>query len=172
MDINNAPVTPRELLRFSDDVRRLVDSVDEASVDTLVVVRRAGNLEYVAISEDGNATSAVDQLTAGRHRLAAFASHIGFSPSPDEPIGPAWVIVVVGRGQPAHTIARRLAGPGDAWSVVPPGDLPWVLASTAAGLRAMIMNGEPLDLKRTSDPGRFQTPGQNPFPNVDGNDLI
>lgn len=169
MDINNAPATVRELHRFVDRVTSLLDAADPDRFDFLLAVDHGSAVAHLHAEGGQDLTDAVDQLTAGPHRLAAMVSLIGDRPAPGAPARPAWVIVAVGRNLPALSLVRPVDAPEAEWEHVPNGELPWLLLSTASGLRSMLAaGGSPLAFKTGTDGRLFGRPDEVPDPPLDG----
>jgi len=118
------------------------------------------------------ASQHVDQLFAPRRRLAAAASIVDWSPDPDVPTTPAWLLVAVGiGGLPAVAAVRRIEE-DERWWQLAPSELPWLALSTASALRAALEQSAPLCINSASHRGLFERPAADPLPPLDERDEL
>ncbi len=170
-NVNNAPVTYSQLVDFAQMVALEVDRrrLDPEGVELVVGVEAAGVVDLVVGGDcDLTATTArIDQLFAPRRRMAATVSIVGWSPDPETPTTPAWLLVATGiGGVPAVAAVRRFAEDGQWWQLSG-SELPWLALSTTAALRAALEHDSPLRLKSAVDRGLFERPDQNQTPPLD-----
>ncbi|GGI07878.1 hypothetical protein [Egicoccus halophilus] len=168
-NVNNAPVSHAELERFTQLVASSVDRFgsDPAEYDMAIAVDDRGDALLLPCSPQTRAamTAKLDQLLATPRRMAAMVSLMGWSPDASPTVA-AWVVVAVGRGSlPALVCVRRLEQ-DDRWTLLNISDMPWLILSSAAGLRAAL-SGQPLRLKVARTKALFQRPDQVPNPPVD-----
>jgi hypothetical protein len=170
-NINNAPVTLRELERFAAVVADEIDDreMDPQQVPLILAVDDGEHVQMVSgrAPSHPSTLSQVDQLLATRRRMIALVGTTGWSPADEVPVTAAWVLIVVGRGGgPALVVVRRVAE-DEQWTHVPVDRLPWFALSTAGGMRAAIEHGTPLRLKQATATELYRRPDECPDPPVD-----
>ena len=157
-NMNDAPVSQRELVEFAFDVARKVDrrclDPDVTDVALAVEARAAVRLVVGGTHERAASVAAFDQMLARRPRMAAAVFIVAWAPATETPLLPAWIAIAVGTGgQPSLTVVRRIEE-DERWCQLSTSELPWLALSTgAAGLRAALEEGAPLRLKSALDPG-------------------
>lgn len=120
--------------------------------------------------DDPGGQAMVDQLLADpRRSMVGALMPLAWSPDAG-PTRPAWCLVAVRSAEPAIFGVRRVAE-DELWWRLPVSEMPWLVASTAASLRAAL-RGRPLTFKTTMDPRMFQRPGEGEPPPTDERGLL
>ena len=110
-------------------------------------------------------TADLDQLISSDRRVVAMAMSTGWSSTAHGPSSPAWLLLVVAAELPVFAAVRRTID--DRWTQLAPDELPWFALSTAAGLRAALVDGRPLRLKKGPAPQLYDRPDDVPRPPLD-----
>lgn len=159
-----------DLDRFAATIASHIDGaeLDPTQVDLVAAADDGDAVEVLVIEhpDTPQATSALDQLLTSERRAAALVMPTAWSPTAHGASSPAWLLVAAAADLPAFAVVRRV---GDKqWTRLEPDWLPWFALSTAAGLRAALVDGKPVRVKHDAGPEHFQRPDQQPDPPVDG----
>lgn len=164
---HSQPVPFEEVEDVAAAVLHGLDTEDLADVALVAVAPRDdGNLTVVLIDHrEPDPTATLDALTAGTHRVLALASRVRWAPNDDEPSRPAWLALVVGRGQPVVAAVRRHQD--RRWQRVVSDQLPWFALSSTAALRRALDADTPLNLKQANDRRLYRRVDEGEPPPVD-----
>lgn len=150
----------------------VADHIDQIQLDptefSLVAAADDHDSILLLVIDDADrsgATADLDQLISSDRRVVAMALPTGWSPTAHGSSSPAWLLLVVAAELPVFAAVRRTRD--DRWTQLAPDDLPWFALSTAAGLRAALVDGRPLRLKADPAPQLYERPGDVPRPPLD-----
>lgn len=149
-------------------LRYCVTAVDDAPehVTALVMTEAAGpGITVLGLEEGDDPNEGLDRLTITPvTQFLALATVMAYSPEEQLPTEPSWVIVGVERGKQAGVAVRY--GSTGRWYREHIEDAPWILLSTAGGLRGAL-NGKRPTWKTSRDERLFNKPGEGDAPPVD-----
>ena len=141
--------------------------LDPTEIHLLAAADDGDAIQLLAVDDADRpeSTADLDQLITSDRRVVAMAMPTGWSPTAHGPSSPAWLLLVVAAELPVFAAVRRILD--DRWTQLAPDDLPWFALSTAAGLRAALVDGRPLRLKKDPAPQLYDRPDDVPRPPLD-----